>query len=87
MTDSEKQELINKLYTENLALKVQLNNSDYKVIKCAECKAVDLPLPYEIDELHNERQSFRDRINAIEDEIERLKLIEVEPDEHEDDIE
>ena len=78
MTNSEKQELLNKLYTEKLGLKGQISDSDYKVIKCAECKAAELPLPYDIDTLHAERQALRDKINEIEDEIAKIEAIESE---------
>ena len=78
MTNSEKQELLNKLYTEKLGLKGQISDSDYKVIKCAECKAAELPLPYDIDTLHAERQAIRDKINEIEDEIAKIEAIEPE---------
>lgn len=59
-----------------MSLESQLNDSDYKVIKCAECKAADLPLPYDIESLHAERQLKRDRINQIEDEIKTIEKTE-----------
>lgn len=80
MINVEKQEQINKLYTEKMSLESQLNDSDYKVIKCAECKAADLPLPYDIESLHAERQLKRDRINQIEDEIKTIEKTETEED-------
>ena len=49
-------------------LKMQLAESDYKVIKIAECAACSLPLPYDAEELHQERQAIRDRINLLEGE-------------------
>lgn len=49
-------------------LKMQLAESDYKVIKIAECVACGLPLPYNAEQLHSERQSIRDRINELEGE-------------------
>lgn len=49
-------------------LKMQLAESDYKVIKIAECAACSLPMPYDAEELHSERQALRDRINELEDE-------------------
>jgi hypothetical protein len=49
-------------------LKMQLAESDYKVIKIAECVACSLPLPYDADALHSERQALRDRINELEGE-------------------
>lgn len=49
-------------------LKMQLAESDYKVIKIAECVACNLPLPYDAEALHSERQAIRDRINELEGE-------------------
>lgn len=49
-------------------LKMQLAESDYKVIKIAECVACGLPLPYDAEALHSERQAIRDRINLLEGE-------------------
>ena len=49
-------------------LKMQLAESDYKVIKIAECVACGLPLPYDAEQLHQERQALRDRINLLEGE-------------------
>ena len=49
-------------------LKMQLQESDYKVIKIAECVACGLPLPYDAAQLHSERQAIRDRINELEGE-------------------
>ena len=49
-------------------LKMQLAETDYKVIKIAECAACGLPLPYDAEALHSERQALRDRINLLEGE-------------------
>ena len=49
-------------------LKMQLAESDYKVIKIAECVACSLPMPYDAEQLHQERQAIRDRINELEGE-------------------
>lgn len=49
-------------------LKMQLAETDYKVIKIAECVACGLPLPYDAEALHSERQALRDRINELEGE-------------------
>lgn len=48
------------------SLKMQLSESDYKVIKVAECMALGLPAPYDVAALHQERQALRDQINALE---------------------
>ena len=50
-------------------LKSKLQESDYKVIKCAEAMAVGAELPYNITELHKERQALRDKINELESEV------------------
>lgn len=47
-------------------LKAQLAQSDYKIIKCAEYQLASLPLPYEIAQIHAERQAIRDQINEVE---------------------
>lgn len=50
------------------SLKMQLLESDYKVIKVAECLACGLDAPYDVAALHQERQALRDQINALEGE-------------------
>ena len=47
-------------------LKSELQDSDYKVIKCAEAMTIGAELPYNMTELHNERQALRDKINELE---------------------
>ena len=48
-------------------LKAQLNNTDYKIIKCSECSLAGVELPYDIAELHAQRQALRDEINELEE--------------------
>ena len=50
-------------------LKSELQESDYKVIKCAEAICINAELPYNMTELHNERQALRDKINELESEV------------------
>lgn len=52
--------------TQITQLKFQLSESDYKVIKCAECQLAGLELPYDILSLNAERQAIRDQIKALE---------------------
>ena len=47
-------------------LKSELQESDYKVIKCAEAMAVGAEMPYDVESLHKERQALRDKINELE---------------------
>lgn len=47
-------------------LKAQLDSTDYKIIKCSECSLAGVELPYDIAELHAQRQALRDEINELE---------------------
>ena len=49
-------------------LKQELSETDYKIIKCSEYHLAGLDLPYDIAELHAQRQSLRDEINELEGE-------------------
>lgn len=51
------------------SLKSELQESDYKVIKCAEAICLNAELPYNMTELHKERQALRDKINELESEV------------------
>ena len=48
-------------------LKERLAESDYKVIKCMEAYLCGEPLPYDIAELHKERDAQRLTINKFEE--------------------
>jgi len=47
-------------------LKEKLAETDYRIIKCYEYQLAGLELPYDVQELHTERQAIRDRINLLE---------------------
>lgn len=47
-------------------LKSELQESDYKVIKCAEALTIGADMPYDVESLHNKRQALRDKINELE---------------------
>lgn len=49
-------------------LKERLAESDYKIIKCMELFLYGESLPYDINDLHFERNKLRDRINELENE-------------------
>ena len=57
------------LLSEIERLKSELQESDYKVIKCAEAICLNAELPYNMTELHKERQALRDKINELESEV------------------
>ena len=63
------EELMDRRYMEIERLKSELQESDYKVIKCAEAMAVGAELPYDAQALHKERQALRDKINELESEV------------------
>ena len=50
-------------------LKQELSDTDYKVIKSYEYFLAGKELPYDIDELHKERQTMRDEIESLESEV------------------
>lgn len=54
------------------ALKEELDNTDYKVIKCYEALLVGEAMPYNAQDLHTSRQSIRDNINSLEAALKRL---------------
>lgn len=56
-------------YMEIERMKSELQDSDYKVIKCAEAMAVGAEMPYDVASLHKERQALRDKINELESEV------------------
>lgn len=49
------------------------NIGDWKIAKCIEYQVMGMDAPYDIYELHEQRQSVRDKIGEIENEIEQLK--------------
>ena len=54
------------LLSEIERLKSELQESDYKVIKCTEAICLNAEMPYDMTELHDERQALRDNINELE---------------------
>ncbi len=58
------QELINE--EEIQELKKQLDDTDYKIIKCSEYSLAGKELPYDIEYLHTQRQAIRDRITELD---------------------
>ena len=50
-------------------LKSELQEGDYKVIKCAEAMAIGAEMPYDVASLHTVRQALRDKINELESEV------------------
>ena len=63
------EELRDRRYMEIERLKSKLQESDYKVIKCAEAICLNAELPYNMTALHKERQALRDKINKLEEQL------------------
>ena len=51
-------------------LKTKLNDSDYRVLKCAESYMLGAVLPYDFSQLLTERNTIRDNINELQDSTE-----------------
>ena len=49
------------------ALKKELESTDYKIIKCSEYQLLRQDMPYDVAELHEQRQALRDKINKLEE--------------------
>lgn len=48
---------------------------DWKVVKCMEYQAMGIEMPYNLEQLHADRQSIRDEINTIQNEISNLRTV------------
>ena len=48
-------------------LKQELASTDYQIIKCSECQLLGQDMPYDVAELHENRQAIRDKINELEE--------------------
>ena len=77
MKQNEIQQLINEQYTIILDRESRLTSTDYIAAKIAEDKATQEEYADKIAE----RQTWRDDINAAQDEIKRLEELEPEQDE------
>lgn len=69
LAEMEERERISNINNEISELKAKLDASDYKIIKCFECSMVGLEMPYDVEQLHEQRQAIRDIINEKENEL------------------
>jgi len=76
MTQNEKQSLLNEQYLIVNNAEAQLKATDYIAAKIAEGKATKTEYKEKIEQ----RQQWRDQINAAQEEIARLMAIETEDD-------
>lgn len=61
-------------YSQIAILQSQLSSTvspigDWKIIKCYEAKLLNQPLPYDIEELMQQRQEVRDKINELQKQL------------------
>ena len=47
----------------------KLTETDYKVIKCYEYSLIGLELPYNVEEVHAEREAIREKIRELEEKL------------------
>ena len=76
MTQQEKQSLLNEQYLIVNNAEEQLKATDYIAAKIAEGKATKTEYKEKIEQ----RQQWRDQINAAQEEIVRLKAVETDDD-------
>jgi len=62
-SEMEKEKTLSEINT----LKKQLDKTDYKIIKASEYQLLGIEIPYNLEELHAERQAIRDKINELEE--------------------
>ena len=79
MVKSEKESLLNAQWNIIHECEANLKSTDYIAAKIAEGKATKTEYKDKIEQ----RQGWRDEINAAQEEIARIEAIEVEPDENE----
>lgn len=71
---SEKQKMEQEI--RDLESQLSCNSSpigDWKVTKCMEYQLAGKELPYDFEELSEQRQAVRDRINELQDQIAELE--------------
>jgi len=76
MTQQEKQSLLNEQYLIVNNAEAELKATDYIAAKIAEGKATKVEYKEKIEQ----RQQWRDQINAAQEEIARLEAVETEDD-------
>lgn len=77
LTEEEKAELerqkeIADICSQISNLKAQISDTDYKVIKAYEYSLVGMLTDYDMEALHQSRQSLRDQINELETQLAEL---------------
>lgn len=69
----EKERKIEELQAQIAGYKASIDATDYRIIKAYEYSTVGLEVEYDIEALHKERQSYRDEINRLEEEMQKIR--------------
>lgn len=70
--DAERRALTAEMASLQTSLQFGRDIGDWKIAKCYEAKLQDKEMPYDLDELMTARQKARDRINELQEKIDRL---------------
>lgn len=71
--DARKCEIEQEIYDKMKSLSDSRSNiGDWKIIKCYEAKLQGYDMPYDLDELMEQRQAVRNEINTLQAELESL---------------
>ncbi len=72
ITEAERLNKVSKLQIQIDNLKAEIEATDYRIIKAYEYSMVGMESGYDMESLHMERQSLRDAINGLEEEIQKI---------------
>lgn len=68
----EKQQQVANINSQISALKTELSDTDYQIIKMYEYSLVYADTGYDITGLHTQRQALRDQINVLEEQLSEI---------------
>lgn len=72
LAEQERQQAIDALQSQIAEYKTRIDATDYRIIKAYEYSTIGLESEYDMESLHAERQSFRDKINRLEEELQKI---------------
>lgn len=68
----EQERKIEVLLAQIAAYKARIDATDYRIVKAYEYSMVGLETEYDMEDLHKERQSYRDAINGLEEKLQKI---------------
>lgn len=72
ITEAERLNKVIKVQMQINNLKAEIEATDYRITKAYEYSMVGMESGYDMESLHMERQSLRDAINGLEEEIQKI---------------